>query len=116
MHPAVGAAWFGQSPADDWGNQPGGLNLTGATKLSFWARGAGGGEVVSFEYGILGSDKKFHDSSGGKLSNVTLTDQWQKYSIDLSGRDLSDIKTGFAWVVAADGKPVTFYLDDIKYE
>jgi hypothetical protein len=29
---------------------------------------------------------------------------------------LSRIKTGFAWTLAANGHPVTFYLDDIRYE
>ncbi len=32
-----GVVW--QSPAEDWGDKPGGLDLTGATKLTFW-RGA----------------------------------------------------------------------------
>jgi hypothetical protein len=34
----------------------------------------------------------------------------------LSGLDLSRIITGFAWVVAGQGAPVTFYLDDVRYE
>jgi hypothetical protein len=45
----AGIAW--QSPPNDWGDQPGGLNLKGATKLTFWARGEDGGEVVVFKLG-----------------------------------------------------------------
>jgi hypothetical protein len=36
-----GVVW--QSPANNWGNQPGGWNLTGAKHLTFWARGDKGG-------------------------------------------------------------------------
>jgi Glycosyl hydrolases family 2, TIM barrel domain len=109
-----GVVW--QSPADDWGDRPGGLNLSGAKTLSFWARGEEGGEVVTFEFGILGRDKAFFDTATAKLDKVTLKPEWTRYAIDLKGRDLTRIKTGFAWVLAADGKPVTFYLDDVRFE
>ena len=33
----AGIVW--QDPANDWGDEPGGYDLTGAKKLSFWARG-----------------------------------------------------------------------------
>jgi hypothetical protein len=115
----VGDGWGGvvwQSPANDWGDLPGGYNLTGAKTLSFWARGENGGEQVSFEFGILGKDKKFSDTGRGKLENVTLTREWTRHAISLNGMDLSRIKTGFVFVVAANGRPITFYLDDIRYE
>lgn len=109
-----GVVW--QSPPNDWGDRPGGWNLTGAKRLTFWARGERGGEVASFQFGLLGADKRYRDTSGGSLPNVKLTREWRQYSIDLAGKDLSRIKTGFAWTVAAQGAPVTFYLDDIRYE
>ncbi|MDR3632311.1 MAG: glycoside hydrolase family 2 TIM barrel-domain containing protein [Isosphaeraceae bacterium] len=109
-----GVVW--QSPANDWGNLPGGFDLTGATRLTFWARGAKGGEVVGFEFGLLGRDKKFFDTASGKLARVTLGPEWTLYSLDLAGKDLSRIKTGFCWTLAADGQPVTFFLDDIRFE
>jgi hypothetical protein len=109
-----GIVW--QSPANDWGDLAGGKNLTGATKLTFWARGADGGEQVDFKLGIIGKDKPFHDSDSAALPDTTLTKDWQQFTIDLKDKDLSCIKTGFVWVVGAKGKPVTFYLDDIRYE
>ena len=109
-----GVAW--QDPPNDWGDAPGGFDLAGAKRLSFWARGETGGEVVGFAMGILGRDKKFHDSAIAKLEKVTLTPEWKRYTIDLDGKDLARIKTGFSWSLAADGKPVTFFLDDIRYE
>ncbi len=108
-----GVVW--QDSANDWGDKPGGLNLTGAKQLSFWARGDKGGEVVSFVYGLLGSDKTYSDSSTDKIEE-TLTKDWKQYTIPLAGKNLSQIKTAFAWTLAANGHPVTFYLDDIRYE
>ncbi len=108
-----GVVW--QDPINDWGKLPGGYDLTGAKTLSFWARGAQGGEVVTFLYGLLGSETAYPDSSTGKVVE-TLTKDWKQYTIDVSGKDLTDVKTGFAWTLAATGKSVRFYLDDIKYQ
>ena len=110
----IGQVW--QSPPNDWGDKPGGWNITGAKRLSFWARGEQGGEVASFQLGLLGSDKKFFDSASAKREQVTLTTEWQSFQIDLSGKDLNRIKTGFAITVAGSGRPFTIYLDDVKYE
>lgn len=109
-----GIVW--QSPASDWGDKPGGWDLSGAKSLSFWARGEKGGEVASFQIGILGSDKKFSDSANAKLDNVVLTNEWKQYRLDLSAKNLSRIKTGFVINVANPGKPLTIYVDDISYE
>ena len=108
-----GVVW--QSPANDWGDKPGGLNLSGAKKLTFWARGAKGGEKVTFGAGLIGRDKPFYDTGQAK-TEVTLTPAWKQYEIDLSGQDLTRIKSGFYWTAAAGGAPFTFYLDDVKYE
>lgn len=109
----AGIVW--QDPSNDWGDLPGGRNLTGARKLVWWARGETGGEVVKFCFGVLGADKKFPDSGQGEVT-VTLTNEWKEYTINLNGKDLSCIKTGFVWVVGGQGKPVVFYLDDVRYE
>ncbi|MGC4044077.1 MAG: hypothetical protein QM758_09785 [Armatimonas sp.] len=109
-----GVVW--QSPAEDWGDKPGGANATGAKKLTFWAKGDFGGETVSFKYGILGKDKKFSDSSTGELPDIALTSTWKKYEIPVEGKDLSRIKTGFVWTIASARKKMTFYLDDIQFE
>ena len=109
-----GVVW--QSPANDWGDHPGGWDLTGASKLTFWARGALGGEVVTFRFGLLGKDKTYPDSATGTLDRVALTPGWKQYTLDLRGLDLSRIKTGFCWTLAGSGKPMVFYLDDIRYQ
>jgi len=109
----AGVVW--QHPANDWGDKPGGYDVSGAESLSFWARGADGGEKVKFGYGILGLEKQYHDSSKGEIE-VTLTKEWKQYTIDLNERDVGRIKSGFFWSLAGQGKPLTFYLDDIQYK
>lgn len=108
-----GIVW--QDPPNDWGDKDGGHDLTGASKLTFWARGGAGGEKVEFYFGVIKPEKPFSDSDSGRIT-VLLTRDWKPYSIDLSGKNLSRIKTGFGWSLAAQGKTVTFYLDDIQYE
>lgn len=108
-----GVAW--QNPENDWGEKPGGLDLTGARKLTFWVRGAAGGESVKFGFGLLGRDKKFFDTAKKEIS-LNLTDQWKQHTIDLSDCDLKRIKTGFFWSLESKGKPISFFLDDIKFQ
>jgi hypothetical protein len=113
------AEWAGivwQDPANDWGDQPGGYDLTGARKLTFWARGEKGDEIITFKFGILGTDKKYSDSATGESGAVKLTREWTEYAIDLEGKDLTHIKTGFVWTLTGQGQPVAFYLDDIRFE
>jgi hypothetical protein len=109
----AGVVW--QHPPNDWGEQPGGYNLSGATKLTFWARGESGGEKVRFVFGVINREKPYFDTASGAL-DVVLSQEWMQYSFDLTGKSLERIKTGFGWTVAGQGRPVTFYLDDIQYE
>ncbi len=107
-----GVLW--QSPANDWGDKPGGFNLTGAGTLEFWARGEDGGEIVTFQVGGL-ENKAFSDSMKTQKREVTLTKNWTRYRITLDGLDLTCVKTGFGWVTVSRGQPTVFYLDDIRF-
>ncbi|MCM8530506.1 MAG: glycoside hydrolase family 16 protein [Lentisphaeraceae bacterium] len=103
------------NPANDWGNKPGGLDLSKAKELSFWAKGLNGGEKIKFGMGLLGKDKKFYDTF--KIEKeFTLTKEWQEYTFELDSPQLIHIKTGFFFSFAGQGKPLTFFLDDIVYE
>ncbi len=108
------AGIFWQSPANDWGDKPGGANLSKADMLVFWARGEKGGEKVSFFMGGL-KDKPFSDTANRKLEDVVLRKEWTRYRIPLDGVDLSQIKTGFGFNFGGQGRPFAFYLDDIEY-
>jgi hypothetical protein len=129
-------------PEPNWGIYPdAGVNLTGATKLTFWARGEKGGERVEFfalgvgwnpdrkdsqgndvRAEIPGTHEVFpHPDSSRKVTNgfVTLTREWKQYGLDLKGRDLSYVLGGFGWGTSATHNglnDITFYLDDIRYE
>ena len=95
--------------------KPGGLDLSGAESLEFWVRGAEGGEIVNFAFGLIDRKRPYGDTATGELKEVRLTNEWQRLSFPLKGADLQRIKTGFGWSLAGQGKPVTFYLDDIRY-
>jgi hypothetical protein len=118
---ATGTGWAGAywlSPANNWGDIKGGYNLTGAKTLVFWARGEKGGEVVTFKMGGVGMGHSYPDSDGASSDPITLTKEWKEYSIDLSGKDLSHIIGGFAWVGTAkeNQSNITFYLRNIYYK
>jgi hypothetical protein len=115
----VGDNWGGvlwQSPPHDWdGSLPGGFDLTGATELEFFVRGSVGGENVSFMLGVIEGEKLYRDTARAEIKDVRLTKEWQKMRIPLNGLDLSRIKTGFGWSLGGQGKPVTFFVDDVRY-
>ncbi len=111
-----GVIW--QHPANDMGSLPGGYNITGATKLSFWVRGEKGTERAYFTLGVIfDKTKKFHDTAFARTGEVELGKEWKQYEIDLKGKDLSRIKTAFG-IVMGSGNPdgVTIYIDDVQYE
>ena len=115
-----GARWAGvywQNPPNNWGTRPGGYDLTGAKKLTFWARGENGDERIE-EFKIGGITGEYADSDVAGIGPVVLTKDWQQYTIDLEGKDLSSISGGFCWATNLDVNPsgATFYLDDIRFE
>jgi len=111
------AGIFWLNPANNWGSRKGGFNLTGATKLTFWARGEKGGERIE-EFGIGGITGDYPDTDSAIIGPVVLSKEWRPYTIDLRGKDLAYISGGFSWITNVKVNPdsCTFYLDDIKYE
>jgi hypothetical protein len=115
-----GNRWAGvywQNPANNWGTKKGGFDLTGATRLKFWARGENGEERIK-EFKVGGLAGEYPDSDTATIEDVILTKEWKEYTIDLRGKDLSYISGGFCWSTSLDVNPngATFYLDDIVYE
>lgn len=109
------AGVFWQSPANDWGDAAGGFDLSDAKKLVFHARGAQGGEKVKFFFGGIDQKKPHYDTAKSEIE-VTLSKAWKEFSLDLAGEDLRRIKSGFGWSLGGAKEPVTFYLDDVRYE
>ena len=103
-----------------------GLDLRGAGRLCFMARGENGGETVEFFTGGFGYDGvtnrknvEFPDSTIKRSAGrITLTDEWEEYMIPLSAADMSYIVCGFGFVLndvmngSADN---VFYLDEIRF-
>ncbi|MCQ9207842.1 MAG: hypothetical protein NG712_00435 [Omnitrophica bacterium] len=115
-----GAGWGGiywQNPPNNWGERRGGFDLTGYNKLVFWARGENGDEVVE-KFKVGGIKGTYPDSVEIEMGPVTLGKEWQKYTINLVGQDLSYVSGGFSWVTSSRLNPngATFYFDDIRYE
>ena len=71
---------------------------------------------MDFGVGLLGPDRKYPDTARAELKGVKLKRDWRRYSIDLGKQDLTRIKTPFVWTLAGRGRPVTFYLDDVRFE
>jgi hypothetical protein len=110
----AGVYWL--SPADNWGDNSG-SKILGAAKITFWAIGVKGGEIVEFKTGGL-KGKRFEDSFEKSLGSIALTNHWKQYSIQLKGQSLSTVLGAFAWVATAADNPngLTFYLDAIWFE
>lgn len=106
-----GVAW--QTPANNWGAEPGGLDLSHARWLVFKVRGEFGWGKLTVGTGLVGDDQSHPDSL--KVEHeVALTPEWQEVRVRLRG-DKIHVITGFWWVVP-NQRPVTIYLDDVHFE
>jgi len=115
----AGVYW--QNKPDNWGDKPGNnYSKKGFTKVTFWAKGSSGKEVVEFKAGdINNASKKFHDSFSATTGRVTLSKDWKQYELDLEDADLSSVIGGFCWVASKDfnSQPsIEFFIDDIYFE
>lgn len=103
----TGIYW--QYPDGNWGEKPG-FNLSGAKRISFYAKGERGGEIVEFKAGGISSGK-YKDTFMKSTGKQKLTNNWKKYEIDLSQEDLTNVIGAFAWVVAGSdngGHAITY--------
>jgi hypothetical protein len=98
-------------------------NFKEIQRLTLWARGENGNEVV--EFGVGGKNEVVEDRGFKYLkpqtqpaSRVILTSNWKKYEIDLVDRDLTHVVPLFYVYYTFEDNPqgATFYLDDIQFE
>jgi len=120
-----------REPSLNWGTQPdAGYDLSGATTLQFWAKGAHGGERVEFFCFGVGWNPNvtppqktaLYADSSSKVSVgvIGLTNVWKQYRISLAGHDIHYVLGGFGWDASAVNQAnanarITFYLDDIQF-
>ncbi len=119
--PRKWAGIYWQNKPDNWGAKQGNnYSKKGFSKVTFWAKGETGKEVVEFKAGgIRDSKLTYHDSFEETVGRVTLSKEWKQYSIDLESADLSSVIGGFCWVTSSDynkQKTIVFYIDEIYYE
>jgi hypothetical protein len=117
---AQGKGWAGiywLYPDKNWGSTPEGRDLRGAKKLLLWAKGDNGGERAEFKVG--GVSGKYADSLQPALSigPVFLSQEWQKFTIDLEKTDLSHVIGGFCWVTNEEQNPhgSVIYVADMQF-
>jgi hypothetical protein len=122
--PCKWAGIYWQSSPNNWGEtQNTGFNLSGYTKLTFWARSD---TEVHITFSVGGITGKYPDSLQPARSTgvIPLSHEWQQYVIDLSGGDLSYVICGFSWnmtwydngIEPNNSKVFVFYLDDILFQ
>lgn len=113
------AGIYWQYPMNNWGDYPG-YDISQATRLTFWVRGEKGGERAEFKVGGIKSAGKSYRDSFGPISTgiIKLRREWERYSIDLEGQDISMIIGGFCWVTNRIQNPrgCTIYVDEIQFE
>jgi hypothetical protein len=116
-----------QYPADNWGASPGYRIPSGATKVSFYARGVTGHEVVAFGVGsppvsVPVSGIPCYDTVNVAFPKQTLSTAWTHIVIPLNGQTYPyGVLDAFSWLAVAKDQPtsvtsVTFYIDAIEWE
>lgn len=123
----AGVYW--QVPDGNWGTDAGrDLRAYGPLTLTFWARGGKGGELVRFFSGGLNRSRSAtnpHQDSYGPVhasgalagGSLRLRSAWERYDIDLSRENLTEVIGAFGFVVEQDLNPhgATVLLDDVAF-
>jgi len=114
--------WCGiywQYPENNWGNTPG-TSIENIQRISFWAKGELGDELVEFKAGgIRAPGKQYSDSFEATSGQISLSDEWRRYEINLTGHDLSSVLGAFAVIFPQQnhkGENISVLIDEINYE
>jgi hypothetical protein len=112
---ATGALVAWQYPANNFGSSPGYVIPPGATKVSFWAKGAVGGEQVGFGVGEE-TGSLCDDAILVPPTLLTLTPAWVHYTVVLPSQSYASGQiTAFEWSAGPQGT-ITFDVDDIEWQ
>jgi hypothetical protein len=101
----------GEAPGDD-------LSKAHYRRISFWAKGAAGGEVAEFRAGGLGNIKtRYRESFDVSAGKIRLKPSWNDYAIYVMDADLSSVMTPFCVLFHREDNPehTVVYVDDIHY-
>ena len=109
--------FFFQSPADNWGQEPGLPIAPGAVRIRFRAWGAAPGVSAKFGAGI-DNDEPNDDGWHVESAAIALPTEPTEYTVDLAQIRYDLVVGGFLWVLETpDGAtPRTFFLDNLRWE
>jgi exo-beta-1,3-glucanase (GH17 family) len=120
MKPCMWAGIYWQEPPNNWGKDEfwsdSGYDLSGYTRLMFWARAE---KDTLAEFKVGGILQTYGDSLEYPRSSINMiTPEWQQFTIDLTGANLTHIIGGFAWVTnwQMNNGGSVIYLDEIRFE
>lgn len=94
----------------------------GATRSVFWAKVDAGEVEVAFRAGGANNwegrtDAKLpYKDTFGVPGDVTVTDTFQQFVIDLSGVTYGDVVSPFGWAIVDATEPVNLYVADVRWE
>jgi hypothetical protein len=115
------AGIFWQHPHNNWGTWPGHLISPGATRVSFQARGARGGEQITVGAGQNAS-QPHRDNFKAQELTLALTADWTRHELPMLGlpydRGESGVIGAFLLSLKApeDDAVTVFHLDDVRWE
>jgi hypothetical protein len=121
----AGSDWTGvywQAPANNWGSKPGKSITPGATKVTFYAAGAVGGEILQISVGGINvsgatASLPYLDTFTVDAPAITLTTAWTQYTVSLTGATYTSVIGGFCFVTKAiTDTSESFYIDDIQWQ
>ncbi len=110
-----GVYW--QYPVNNWGAMPGKRITPGATKITFYAWGAAGGETVKFIAGGMTGMANVDTLNASVSASLTTTPT--PYIIDLTSQTYDAVLGGFGWTITApmgSTAPISFTVDSIRWE
>jgi hypothetical protein len=96
----------------------------GAKLVTFWAKVGAGSVDVGFRAGgannwegVTDASLPYKDDFGVALE-VTLTSDYQKLEIDLSGVSYESVVSPFGWSIVSQGnpEPVQLFIADVRWE
>jgi hypothetical protein len=98
---------------------PGKRIAPGATRVTFYAAGATGGESVKFLVGGISGMTYGDTLNPATTVTVTLTNTMMPYIMDLTGLTYDAVLGGFGWVIEAptgSTSSITFTVDSITWD
>lgn len=113
----AGVCWKNR-PGNEGGEPGDDLSDKGFRRISFWVRGAAGGEVVEFRAGGLGHHKtRYRDSFDVTAGKLTISSEWTEQTLYVSNADLSSVMTPFCVLLHREDNPngAELFLDDVQY-